>query len=67
MIFKKLSKGKSRSELPPARRQEIEKRLERMKGRIQKIALRIVPKVRAMEKKRKQGQKTSNKKYAAGA
>lgn len=68
LIFRKLSKGKSRSELAPARRAEIEKRLDKMKGRIQKIALRIIPKVRKMELARKQGKKaTTDKKAAAGA
>lgn len=68
LIFKKLSKGKSRSELAPARRQEIEKRLDRMKGRISKIAMRILPKVRKMEIQRKQGKKVgTDKKAAAGA
>jgi len=68
LIFKKLSKGKSRSELAPARRQEIEKRLDKMKGRIQKIAMRILPKVRKMEMQRKQGKKVgTDKKVAAGA
>jgi len=68
LIFKKLSKGKSRSELAPARRQEIEKRLDRMKGRISKIAMRILPKVRKMEIQRKQGKKVgTDKKVAAGA
>ena len=68
LIFKKLTKGKTRSELPPARRQEIEKRLDKMKGRIQKIAMRILPKVRKMEIARKKGQKVAtDKRQAAGA
>ena len=68
LIFKKLSKGKSRSQLPPARRAEIEKRLDKMKGRIQKIAMRILPKVRKMEIARKKGQKVAtDKRQAAGA
>jgi hypothetical protein len=68
LIFKKLTKGKTRSELPPARRAEIEKRLDKMKGRIQKIAMRILPKVRKMEIARKKGQKVAtDKKQAAGA
>jgi len=68
LIFKKLAKGKSRNDLPPARRMEIEKRLDKMKGRIQKIAQRILPKVRKMEMQRKQGKKVAtDKKAAAGA
>ena len=57
LIFKKLSKGKSRSEVSPQRRAEIEKRLDRLKGRIGNIAKRILPKVRKMEIARKKGQK----------
>lgn len=52
-MFKKLTKGMSRSELTPARRAEIEKRLDKMKGRIQKQAIKLMPKVRKMEKARK--------------
>lgn len=56
-VFKKLSKGKSRSEVPPARRQEIEKRLEKMKGRIDRIAMRNLPAIRKLDKQRRSGSK----------
>ena len=52
-MFKKLTKGIPRSELTPARRAEIEKRMEKMKGRIQKQAVKLMPAVRKMEKDRK--------------
>ena len=52
-IFKKLSKGKGRSDLPAARKQEIEKRLDKMKPRIQKLARRLLPQVRKQDKERR--------------
>lgn len=52
-LFKKLSKGKSPSELPFAKRQEIEKRLDKMKDRIERMAKKMVPQVRKLEKERK--------------
>lgn len=52
-LFKKLSKGKSKNELPFQRRQEIEKRLEKMKGRIDRIAKKNIPVVRKLERDRR--------------
>lgn len=52
-MFKKLTKGIPRSDLTPARRAEIEKRMDKMKGRIQKQAVKLMPVVRKMEKDRK--------------
>jgi len=54
-IFKKLSKGVSKDELPFARRQEIEKRLDKMKPRIQRIAMKLVKDKRKLEKERRSG------------
>lgn len=59
-LFKKFSKGKSRGEVPFARRQEIEKRIEKMSGRVDKIARKILPQVRKLEKERK-GAKAGSK------
>lgn len=56
-LFKKLSKGKSKDELPFQRRQEIEKRLEKLKGRIEKMARKNLPTVRKMDKERRQPKK----------
>jgi hypothetical protein len=61
LLFKKFSKGKGRSQLSPARRKEIEQRLEKMKGRIDKIALRMLPKVRQMEKERRRPKQDDKK------
>ena len=52
-IFKKLSKGTPKTELPPSRRQEIEKRLGKMKVKIDRLAKRSVKDVRQREKERK--------------
>lgn len=54
-ILKKLTKDIPKSELTYARRQELEKRLDKMKPRIDRIAKKMLPKVRQAElaKKRK--------------
>lgn len=52
-IFKKLAKGKSRSELPPQRRAEIEKRMAKMGSRITRLATKLLPQVRKMDKERR--------------
>ena len=54
-LFKKLAKGQSRSEMPAGRRQEIEKRIEKMKPRVDKIARKMLPQIRKMEKERRMG------------
>jgi len=60
-LFKKFSKGKSKAELPFARRQEIEKRLDKMKGRIEKLARKLLPTIRKREKDRRSGANKSEK------
>ncbi len=62
LIYRKLSKGVAREDLSIARRQEIEARIQKMKGRIEKLARRLLPKVRELEKQRKQGASASDKK-----
>jgi len=52
-IFRRLSKGKSRDEVPPQRKQEIERRMEKMKSRIQRLAVKLLPKVRQIDKERR--------------
>ena len=52
-LFKKLAKGKSRSELPPQRRAEIEKRMAKMGNRITRLATKLLPQVRKMDKERR--------------
>lgn len=52
-LFKKLAKGKSRSELPPQRRAEIEKRMAKMGNRITRLATKLLPQVRKIDKERR--------------
>lgn len=60
-LFKRISKGKSKSDVSPQRRIEIEKRLEKMKGRIDKLTRRLIPKVRKLDRERKQQGKGKDK------
>ncbi len=61
MIIKKLTKGVSKANMSMARKQSIEKRLDKMKPKIAKIAKKILPQVRKMEKERKRGAQSSEK------
>ena len=55
MLAKKLTKGISKADLTPARKQEIEKRLDKMQPRITRLAKKITPKLRQAELGRKRG------------
>lgn len=55
IVLKKITKGIPKSELTYARKQEIEKKLERMGGRIDRIAKKLLPKIRKAELARKRG------------
>jgi hypothetical protein len=61
-MFKKFSKGKARSEMSPAQRAQIEKRLSTMGSRIERIAKKILPAVRKQEIARKRGSKSTHTK-----
>lgn len=50
-----MTKGMSKGELTFARRQEIEKRLDKMGSRIDKLAMKLLPKIRKAEMARKRG------------
>ena len=56
-IVQKITKGIPKSELSFARKQEIEKRLEKpaIKARIARLAKRMMPKIRKKEVERKKG------------
>ena len=54
LLFKKLTKGMDKSELTFQRRQEIEKRLDKMKPRIDKLAKKLLPQVRKAEMSKRQ-------------
>jgi hypothetical protein len=53
MIFKKLSKGQSKDQVPYQRRMEIEKRMSKMTSRIQRLAIKLLPKVRQRDVERR--------------
>lgn len=57
LIVKKITKDIPKSELSFARRQEIEKRLDKpaVKARIKRLAKRMFPKIRKAEVQRKKG------------
>ena len=46
MIYKKLTKGIPRSELTPAKKRELEKRIDKMKPRVNRLTRKIMPQVR---------------------
>jgi len=55
IILKKLTKDIPKDELSMSRRQDIEKRLDKMKPKIDKLAQKMLPKVRKKELERKKG------------
>lgn len=54
-IAKKITKGIPKGDLTPARKQEIEKRLDKMQPRINRVAKKLLPKLRQAELARKRG------------
>ena len=46
MIYKKLTKGIPRSDLTPAKKRELEKRIDKMKPRVNRLTRKIMPQVR---------------------
>jgi len=52
-LFKKFAAGKTKDEIPVARKAEIEKRLDKMKPRIQKISRKLLPQLRKLDKERR--------------
>jgi len=59
-FLKKITKDVPKDELSLARRQSIEKRLDKMKPKIDKLAKKLLPKVRKGELERKRGKKSSD-------
>jgi hypothetical protein len=57
----KLTKGTPINELPFARKVEIEKKLEKKKGAIQKIAKKLLPTIRKKEMEKKKGTNEGDK------
>ena len=60
MLLKKLTKGQGKDELSFARRSDLEKRLDKMKPRIQAIAKKLIPAVRKQDRDRKQARSNKN-------
>ena len=60
-VFKKLTKGQSKDEVSFARRQEIEKRIAKMGPKIDKMARKLLPQVRKMEKERRMSKSSGDK------
>ena len=61
IFLKKITKGMSKDELSLARRAEIEKRLDKMGPRIDKLARKLLPTIRKGElEKKRGGQKKSD-------
>lgn len=58
-LVKRITKGISKSDLSPQRRAEIERRLARMKGRIDVISKKMLPQVRKDEIAKKRGRNDS--------
>jgi len=61
LVFKKISKDIPKADLTFARRQEIEKRLEKpaMKKKIDRLAKKLLPKTRKAEMEKKRGSKST--------
>lgn len=60
-MFKILTKGKTRGEVSLARRKEIEKKLDKLNPRIERIARKMIPNVRKLDRERKQSKSKGNK------
>ena len=60
MIIKKITKGQDKGDMSMARKQSIEKRLDKMKPKIDKLAKKLLPKVRKAELTKKRGGKKSD-------
>ena len=54
-IAKKLTKGIAKADLTPARKAEIEKRLDKMQPKIARLAKKMLPKIRKAELEKKRG------------
>ena len=53
-MFKKMTRGQDKGDVAIARRADIEKRMARMKPRLQRMAQRLVPTIRKKDRERKQ-------------
>jgi len=53
-IMKKLTKGKGKDQLDYSRRQSIEKRIDKMKGKVDQLARKLFPQIRKKEMTKRQ-------------
>ena len=53
-MFKKMTRGQDKGDVAIAKRADIEKRLDRMKPRLQRMAQRLVPTIQKKDRERKQ-------------
>jgi len=60
VLIKKLTKDIPKDDLSFARRQEIEKRLDKKKGVIDRLSKKLIPQVRKKELERKRGGQSDN-------
>ena len=60
LLLKKLTKGKGKGDLSFARRQELEKKLDKKKAVIQKIAKKLLPKVTCSRNRKEKRGKSSD-------
>ena len=60
VLLKKMTKDVARSDLSMSRRMDIEKRLDKKKAVIDKLARKMIPQVRKKELERKKGKSNAN-------
>jgi len=60
VLLKKMTKDVSKSDLSMSRRMDIEKRLDKKKAVIDKLARKMIPQVRKKELERKRGKSSAN-------
>ncbi len=60
MIVKKLTKGKGKADLSFAQRQQIEKKVEKKKAAIERLAKKILPKIRKLDREKLASNKESD-------
>ena len=53
-MFKKMTRGQDKGDVAIAKRADIEKRLDRMKPRLQRMAQKLIPQIRKNDRDRKQ-------------
>jgi hypothetical protein len=60
-MVKQYTRGKSKTDLSLGQRNSIEKRLKKVKSKIDRNAKRLLPKMRVMDRERRAGSKKQEK------